>query len=417
MAEIVRMLALSPTMEEGHLVSWSKAEGDTVEEGDVIAEVETDKAAMEMESFFDGTLLKILAPAGTAVKVGAAMAIIGARGEDISALIQSSGSAGATAAPTSPTPSPAAAPTTAPAVAAPAAPAAAPAAGTSGRQFSSPVARKMAAEHGLDIAVVTGSGPGGRVVKRDVEAAMAAPAPTPTPPQTGTPDGQRVNLTPMRKAIARRMTESWTSAPLFALQMEIDMGAAMTLRKQLNASLAAADAGLKISVNDMIIKACGLALREVPTMNVGWGGDHIVQFDGVHIGVAVAIDGGLITPVVRDADRLTLGTVTRTVRDLAARARDKKLAPEEYTGSTFSISNLGMYGIQRFQAVINPPEAGILAVGAVEQRPVVRDGAIAVGTRMDVVLSVDHRSADGAVGSVFLQALKRLLENPVLLTV
>lgn len=420
MAEIVRMLALSPTMEEGHLVAWSKAEGDAVEEGDVIAEVETDKAAMEMESFFEGTLLKILVEPGNAVRVGEAMAIIGEAGEDISGLIGGAAEPAAPApvqaaapAPAAPTPpaAPAAAPVTAPAPAAPKA--------EGERKFSSPVARKIAAEHGVDIGALAGSGPGGRVVKRDVEAAVAASAspPATTPATAPEADGEVIRLTPMRKAIARRMTESWTTAPLFALQMEIDMGPAMALRKQLNASLAAADAGLKISVNDMIIKACGLALREVPAMNVGWGGDHIVQFDGVHIGVAVAIDGGLITPVIRDADKLTLGAITRAIRDLAGRAREKKLAPHEYSGSTFSVSNLGMYGITRFQAVINPPEAGILAVGAVEQRPVVQDGAIAVGTRMDINLSVDHRSSDGAVGSVFLQALKRLLENPVLLTV
>jgi pyruvate dehydrogenase E2 component (dihydrolipoamide acetyltransferase) len=423
MAEIVRMLALSPTMEEGHLVSWAKSEGDAVDEGDIIAEVETDKAAMDMESFFEGTLLKILAPAGSSLKVGTAMAIIGEPGEDISALLGDSAlpAAEAPAPVAAAAPAPAATPAPAtvatPAPAPVATPTAAPAAAGADRQFSSPVARKIAAEHGVDIAAVAGSGPAGRVVKRDVEAAVAAVTTAAAATPAVAEGGERINLTPMRKAIARRMTESWTTAPLFALQMEIDMGPAMTLRKQLNTSLAAADAGLKISVNDMIIKACGLALREVPAMNVGWGGDHIVQFDGVHIGVAVAIDGGLITPVVRDADTLTLGAITRNVRDLAGRARKKKLKPHEYTGSTFSISNLGMYGISRFQAVLNPPEAGILAVGAVQQRPVVQDGAIAVGMRMDVTLSVDHRSSDGAVGSVFLQALKRLLENPVLLTV
>ena len=270
-------------------------------------------------------------------------------------------------------------------------------------------------DHGIDLAGITGTGPSGRVIKRDVEAAIeAGPARTQAAPTAHVAAADaRVNLTPMRKAIARRMTESWTTAPLFALQMEIDMGPAMKLRKEINAALA--DTGQKVSVNDLIIKACALALRDVPTMNVGWGGDHIVQFGGVHIGVAVAIDGGLITPVVRDADVRSIVDISNTVKDLAVRARQKKLAPDEYAGSTFSISNLGMYGISRFQAVINPPEAGILAAGAVQQRPVVEDGALAVGTRMDVTLSVDHRSADGAIGAEFLAALKRLLESPLLL--
>ncbi len=221
----------------------------------------------------------------------------------------------------------------------------------------------------------------------------------------------------MRKTIAGRMLTSWTSAPHFALSTEIDMGPAMALRATLNAGLAAAESDVKLSVNDMVIKACALALRQVPEMNVAWGGDHIVQHDSVHIGVAVAIEGGLITPVVRDADSRSLGAISAAVRDMAARAQIKKLKPEEYSGSTFSVSNLGMYGVTHFQAILNPPEAGILAVGAVVKKPVVQGDAVVPGQRMEVTLSCDHRSSDGAVGARFLQALKRALENPATLVV
>ena len=431
MAEIVTMLALSPTMEEGRLVAWSKEVGDAVEEGEIIAEVETDKANMDMESFFEGTLLKLLVEPGSDVKVGDPIAIIGEEGEDISGLLDGGGQA---AEPEEADADEADEATQEPDEAdeADEAKEADPAPDRDGdRIFSSPVARKMASEHGIDLAAIEGSGPRGRVVKRDVEAAIeaaeqeaakpstpkkkaAALEPTSSEPADG---GEQVSLSPMRKAIARRMTESWTTAPHFTLTTEIDMGEVMALRKSMNNKLAAAEAGLKLSVNDFILKACALALREVPAMNVAWGGDHVVQYDEVHIGVAVAIDGGLITPVVRHADKLTLGQISSTVRDLAGRARDKRLKPDEYTGSTFSVSNLGMFGVTQFQAVLNPPEAGILAVGAVVQKPVVQDGAIVVGTRMEVTLSCDHRSSDGAVGATLLQAIKRLLENPVLLTV
>lgn len=429
MADIVNMLALSPTMEEGHLVSWSKGEGDTIEEGEIIAEVETDKASMEMESFFEGTILKLLVPAGTNVVVGQPIAIIGEEGEDISGLLnEASGGA----------PAPAAAPAEpeAPAQeAAPAAPAPATApAGDGERLFASPVARRMAEVEGIDLHTVAGSGPRGRIIKRDIEAAMAARAAAPAPTPAAAPDpapaavvpqidaptaagGEIVSLTPMRKTIASRMLASWNSAPHFALTTEIDMAPAMALRKSLNADLAEADAGLKLSVNDLIIKACARALIDVPEMNVAWGGDHVVQHSKAHIGVAVALDGGLITPVVRDADTKSLGIISREIRDLAGRARDKKLKPEEYTGSTFSISNLGMFGITQFMAVLNPPEAGILAVGAVVEKPVVKDGEIVPGKRMEVTLSCDHRSADGAVGARFLKRLRELLEHPATLLV
>ncbi len=412
MAEIVKMLALSPTMEEGQLASWMKAEGDVIEEGEIRAEVETDKATMEMESFFDGVVLKILVPAGEAVAVGTPIAIIGEAGEDISDVL----SGGADA------PAPAAEPeAAAPAASTPApAPAATPE--KTDRIFASPVARKIAADKGIDLSTVQGSGPRGRIVKADVQAASPAPVPSApvaeplplTPPAEG---GEVVTLTPMRKAIARRMTESWTTAPLFALTTEVDMGEVVALRATLNAKLKAAEAGVKLSMNDFVLKAVALALKDVPEMNVAWGGDHVVKYDYVHLGVAVAIPGGLITPVVRDADKLTLGAISKSVRDLATRARDKKLKPHEYAGSTFSVSNLGMFGITKFQAVLNPPEAGILAVGAVVDRPVVKDGAIVPGKRMEITLSCDHRSADGAVGARLMQAIVRYLENPILLTV
>ena len=415
MAEIVTMLALSPTMEEGQLVRWAKAEGDEVEEGEIIAEVETDKAAMEMESFFDGVVLKILVEAGNPVKVGAPIAIIGEAGEDISEVLSETAGGGA-----APAPAPeasAAAPSATPATATPAAATAS----TSGRVLASPVAKNMAREHGLDLSAIRGSGPNGRVIKRDVEAAMASGTTSRTqsaavaaPASAG---GTVVPLTQMRKTIAARMTSSWTSAPHFALTTEIDMGPAMALRKQINTDLAAADAGIKLSVNDFILKSCALALRQVPDMNVAWGGDHVIRHDEVHIGVAVAIDGGLITPVVRNADQKSLGTISQEVRDMAGRARVKKLMPHEYTGSTFSLSNLGMFGVTSFQAVLNPPEAGILAAGAVVKKPVVEGDKIVPGLRMEVTLSCDHRSSDGAVGARFLQAVKLLLEHPSALLV
>jgi len=420
MAEVLTMLALSPTMEEGNLVSWTRAEGDKIEEGEVIAEVETDKARMEMESFFSGTILKLLVPAGSAIPVGTPMAIIGAPGEDISALLGGPKPAKAAAAPEA-VPAPASA-----------APTAVAAEATGDRIFASPVARRMAEDHRLDLKGVAGSGPRGRIVKKDVEAALetaaraavpaAAAAPTPAaaiaaPTHAASAGGTPVKLTQMRKAIARRMTESWTTAPHFMLTTVVEMDRLMALRAEMNGQLASAGADVKLSVNDFIVKACAVGLREVPGMNVAWGGDHIIQHDEVHIGLAVALDGGLITPVIRHADQLTLGGIARSVRDLATRARELKLTPDEYTGSTFSLSNLGMFGVTSFQAVLNPPEAGILAVGAVVQKPVVRDGAVVVGQEMAITLSCDHRSSDGALGARLLQSIKRLLENPVLLTV
>jgi pyruvate dehydrogenase E2 component (dihydrolipoamide acetyltransferase) len=430
MADVIRMLALSPTMEEGTVSSWVKQEGDVVEEGDVIAEVETDKATMEMTSFYSGRILKIVAQAGQPIKVGAAMAVIGEPGEDADAALAAFGGKGAAPAAAAPAASAASAaaqaPVEAPKVEAVAVPV--------GRLVASPLARRIAEEHGLALGGVQGSGPGGRIVKSDVEAALAAKPVAAAPAaavaavvapavelgligQLPDADGTAQPLSQMRKTIAKRLTQVWSATPHFYLTMAIDMEPAMARRKLINDELAAAGESVKLSVNDMIIKACALALKRFPRANSAFTPDGIVQFERVHIGVAVAVEDGLITPTVHDADKKSLSAIAAEVRDLASRARDKKLKPTEYGGSTFSVSNLGMYGIEQFQAIINPPEAAILACGAVEQVPVVKGGQLVVGTQMKVTLSCDHRALDGAVGAQFLQIVKKLLENPVLLMV
>lgn len=425
MAEVITMLALSPTMDEGTLAEWVKKEGDEVEEGDILAEVETDKATMEMESFFDGTLLKTLVSPGDAVPVGAPIAVIGEADEDISdVLADLEGGEGAEEAEEAPEVEEAEE-AAEPAQTEPAA-AKTPAAGeTDGRLKASPLARRMAEEEGLELRSIEGSGPSGRIIKRDIEAALetrataeapakafkGAPAEAPEAPATEIP------LSQMRKTIARRLREVWQSTPHFTLTMDIDMAAAMAQRKEINEQLKAAEIDAKVSVNDMIVKACAVALREFPAMNVAFQGDHLLQFADVHVGVAVAIDEGLITPTIRNTDQKGLRQISQEVRELAGRAQDKKLKPEEYSGGTFTVSNLGMFGIDHFMAVINPPQAGILACGAVKQVPVVEDGELTVGTRMKVTLSCDHRAVDGAVGAEFLNHVQRMLENPVLLMV
>lgn len=429
MAEVVTMLALSPTMDEGTLAEWTINEGDAVEEGEILAEVETDKATMEMESFFEGTLLKQLVAPGDAVPVGAPIAIIGEADEDIADVLagleggEAGGEAPAekvaeeasaeepatTATPSQEAPRPAAEADT-------------------GRLKASPLARRMAEDEGLDLASIQGSGPAGRIIKRDIEeaiasggaAAQAAPevalkaAPTPAPELPA----EEIPLSQMRKTIAKRLVGVWQSTPHFTLTMDIDMAKAMAKRKEINEGLKAAEIEAKISVNDMIVKACAVALKEFPAMNVAFQGDHLLQFNEVHVGVAVAIEDGLITPTVRNTDQKGLRQISTEIRELAGRAQDKKLKPEEYSGGTFTVSNLGMFGIDHFMAVINPPQAGILACGAVKKKPVVGDdGELTVGTRMKVTLSCDHRAVDGAVGAQFLQRVQRLLENPLLLMV
>lgn len=425
MAEIITMLALSPTMEEGTIAAWLKQEGDTVEEGELLAEVETDKATMEMESFFEGTVLKVLVKDGDTVKVGAPMAVIGEPDEDADAALAAFGGA-EPAQEEAPAPTPEAAPQ-----AAVEAPAQTSTSGDTGRVKASPLARRMAEDAGIALSTISGSGPNGRIIKRDIEEAIANPpsqvaAPKAAPAPLGEAvvvgalpeaNGSPEPMSQMRKTIAKRLTQVWNATPHFYLTMAIDMAEAMAYRKTINAQLKAAEIEAKVSVNDLIVKACAIALKRFPRMNVAFAGDDLMYFEDVHIGVAVAIEDGLITPTIHNANQKSLAQISSEVRELATRARDKKLKPGEYGGSTFTISNLGMFGIEDFCAVINPPEAGILACGAVEQVPVVVDGELAVGTRMKVTLSCDHRAVDGAVGAEFLQHVKRMLENPVLLGV
>ncbi|HEY5491364.1 MAG TPA: dihydrolipoamide acetyltransferase family protein [Gemmatimonadaceae bacterium] len=418
------MEALSPTMEEGRLVTWHKSEGDAVKSGDVLAEVETDKAVMELVARGDGVLLKRLVAEGTTAPVGSLVGVIGAAGEDISALLGGAvaASAGVSpgASPSSPAPTPHAAPTTPPAATTPAAPApatpvAAPA-GT-GSAKSSPLARRLARDSGLDLGAVAGSGPGGRIIKRDIEAAvasggaaMAASSAVSRPPST-VADFVDQPLTQIRKTIAKRLAESIGPIPTFYLTAEFDL----TRVAELRAAAAGEGDEYKVSFNDIILKATATALGRHPEVNAHWLGDKIRFFNRVHLGMAVATDDGLIVPVIFDADQKGIGEIARESRELAKRARDRKLKPEEYTGSTFSVSNLGMMQIEQFTAIINPPECGILAIGALEDKAVVVDGELAVRKRLRVTMSCDHRVVDGAIGARFLQDLRRLIENPLML--
>lgn len=402
MATKVMMEALSPTMEEGRLVKWLKNVGDAVKTGDTIGEVETDKAIMELVARGDGILRAHLVPEGTTAAVGMVIGVIAAANEDISSM--TGGAA----------PAPAAAPAAAaPAAAAPAAaaPAAPVAEASSGPVRSSPLARRMAAEKGVNIGAIHGSGPNGRVIRRDIEAASvstttAAPA---TIPITG--EYTDVALTQMRKTIARRLSESIGPVPTFYLTSEIDMTQMGQLREQMVAN----GDQYKVSVNDIIIKAVAIALTRHPECNAHWMGDSIRYFSAAHIGMAVATDDGLIVPVIRDAQRKGLGQIGRDARELAKKARERKLQPAEFTGGTFSVSNLGMFGIDQFTAIINPPEAAILAVGATETKPVWEHGQFVPRQLMRVTLSCDHRVIDGAIGAKFLQTLRGLLEAPMMM--
>lgn len=432
----VVLAKLSPTMEEGTVVKWSKQEGDAVKVGDVLAEIETDKANMEMEALAVGVLRKILVPAGGKAPVGALIGVIAAAEDDISVLVSGSAASAVTPAaptPTPPPPPPAAAQppaTPVPSASAPAAPATltAPPAADGGRVKASPLARSIAAQRNIPLTSVAGSGPGGRIVRRDLETwtpANAAPAPepasalpggnvrpaAPAPAAPAVVAGTELPLSNMRKTIARRLVESKFSAPHFYVTVEIDMDKAAALRAQL------AQAEVKISYNDLVVRACALALARFPLVNASWGGDKLVTHADVHVGVAVALPDGLITPVIRHADRKTVGTIASEIRALAARARDKQLKPDEYMGSTFTVSNLGMYDVTEFTAIINPPDSAILAVGAVRRQPVVDGDAIRIGQRMKVTLSSDHRVIDGALAAQFLAEVRRLLETPVLLLV
>ena len=382
----ILMPALSPTMTEGTLARWLIAEGQAVAAGDPIAEIETDKASMEVEAVDEGVLGRILVPEGTeGVAVNAVIGVLLSDGEEDADIAVSTEAA----------PPPASAPVSA---------------GNDERVFASPLARRMAAQAGLDIAAIDGSGPHGRVVKADIEAALGGVATTDArAPADGIAADETVKLSAMRRVIAERMTESKSTVPHFYLSVDCEIDELLRVRAEINKRVTPT----RITVNDIVIRACALALRAVPAANVSWAGDgSMVRHGAVDISVAVAIPGGLVTPIVRDADRKGLVAIAEAMKGLAERARQGKLAPEEYQGGTFSISNLGMYGIRNFDAIINPPQAAILAVGAGEQRPVARDGQIAPATVMTCTLSVDHRVVDGATGAELLGAIRNNLEYP-----
>lgn len=423
----ILMPALSPTMEEGTLSKWHVKEGDTVSSGDILAEIETDKATMEFEAIDEGVIGKIMIAEGTeGVKVNAVIAVLLEDGET-AADIGTTSAAGPAAQPAA---AAEAAPAGSPETAAPA-PAAPVKDGT--RVFATPLARRIAADKGLDITSVVGSGPHGRIVKADVENAQAGPvaapvasapvsaAAAPTGPSTNAVlktyenrPHQEIKLDGMRKIIASRLTEAKQTVPHFYLRRDIHLDALLEFRSQLNKQLE--PRGIKLSVNDFIIKACGLALQQVPEANAVWAGDRTLQFEKSDVAVAVAIEGGLFTPVLQDAESKSLSALSAEMKDLAARARDRKLAPHEYNGGSFAISNLGMFGIDNFDAIINPPHAAILAVGAGTKKPIVgADGELTVGTVMSTTLSVDHRVIDGALGANLLNAIKGNLENPMMM--
>jgi pyruvate dehydrogenase E2 component (dihydrolipoamide acetyltransferase) len=432
MANIIEMPKLSDTMTVGTLIKWLKKEGDAVKSGDMLAEVETDKATMELESFFDGTLIAVFVKAGSQVPLGAALCAIGKPGEKVDAPAASAPAAPAPVAAPEPAPAPApapapvaAAPAPAPARAAAPAPASAPVATAApgARIKISPLARKLAAEKNISIEGLTGSGPGGRIIRADVLAAPAgggakkASAPTgsgvPNFAKGPVQEDKLIPVSNVRGIIAKRLLESKTQIPHFYLDIEVDAGPLMDLRAQLNSSLE--KEGVKLSVNDFVLKASAEALRRVPAVNCSWEGANIRQHPAAHVSFAVAIEDGLITPVIRDAHVKSLFAISVEAKSLGKRARDKKLAPAEFTGGTFCVSNLGMMGIERFCAIINPPNAAILAVGATVKKPVVKDGQIVIGQRMTLTLSTDHRVVDGAVGAAYLAALKEVLEKPALL--
>jgi pyruvate dehydrogenase E2 component (dihydrolipoamide acetyltransferase) len=421
------MPKLADTMTEGKLVRWRKQVGDAVKTGDILAEVETDKATMEMESFDDGTLHKLLMQAGEKVTIGAKIAVLLKKGEsapsdaDIAAATKG-GPAAAPVAATAPAVSPATASTAHSAGSA--APAGAPSAG--GRVRSSPLARKIAAERGVALANVAGSGPGGRIVAKDVLTARPGPAiatPTATsavpsiPPTPAGPNDTVIELSGMRRVIADRLLASKTQIPHFYLHVEVDAGPLMQFRSELNAASEAAG-GPKLTVNDFVLKAVVAAAVKVPAVNASFAGDSIIQYGSVNLSVAVAVDDGLVTPVVRDAQKRSIKDISEAVKDLATRARGKKLKPDEYQGGTITVSNLGAYGIEFFDAIINPPQSVIVSVGAILKKPVVGPGnAIIAGQRMAVGVSADHRVVDGAVAAQYLAEVKRLLENPTLMLV
>ncbi len=440
----ILMPALSPTMEKGNIARWLKKEGDSIKSGDVIAEIETDKATMEIEAVDEGVLAKILVPDGTAdVPVNQLIGLIAADGEDVAGV--AAGGGAPASAPAASAPAAAAAPAApvaaAPAPVAAAAPtASAPAAGA--RVFASPLARRIAKDAGLDLTAVSGTGPHGRIVERDVKAAIAgggvkaapapaaASAPAPQAPRAAAPAAmsdeqvkkfyvpgsyEEIPHDSMRKTIARRLVEAKQTIPHFYLTVDCDLDKLLALREEINKAAPSVDGkpAYKVSVNDFVIKGMALALMRVPDANVTWTEGAMLKHRTADVGVAVSIPGGLITPVVRSAEKKSLSTISNEMKDYAARARARKLKPDEYQGGTSAVSNLGMFGIKHFSAVINPPHATILAVGAGEQRVVVKNGQPAVATVMSVTLSTDHRAVDGALGAELIAAFKQLIENPM----
>jgi len=425
----VLMTQLSPTMTEGRIARWLKKEGDVLESGDVMAEIETDKATMEMEVVDEGVLHKILVPEGATVAVGTPIAVIAEDDEEVPVDYQPSAEATSAEVPEADTtpaePAPVAAPASATAVSAPVAEAVVDSAVDPKRIKASPLARRLAKQKGINLAAIRGTGPKGRITKSDVEkavkrgislgggtAAVVAPPPRPMPagPLPYHEDEfERVENSMMRKTIARRLTESKQQVPHFYLSVDVEMDRLMDLRAQLNE---AADGAFKLSVNDFVIKAVAKALVDVPAANASWTDSDTLMHKHAHVSVAVAIEGGLITPVIRFAEQKGIVDISNEVKELATRARAGELQPEEYSGGTFSISNLGMYGVKQFSAIVNPPEGAILAVGGTEERPVVKSGELTVAKVMTLTLSCDHRVVDGAVGAEYLAALKKHIEAP-----
>ena len=416
MAEIVRMPKLSDTMTDGTVAAWHKKVGDKVKSGELLAEIETDKATMEFESYVDGILLYIGVQKGETVAVDALLAVFGKEGEDVSAIVAAEGAAPAAKeeAPVAAAPAPKATVAEAPKavvsqapVTAAQSPAAAPVPLNDGRMRVSPLAKKLAEDKGLPLQYIPGSGDGGRIVRRDVDAFMAGAS---VQSASAVESYTEENVSQMRKTIARRLAESKFTAPHFYLTMEINMGRAVEARAAMNAAT-----GSKVSFNDMVVKATALALKQHPKVNSSWQGDTIRYNHHVHMGIAVAVEEGLLVPVVRFADTKTLAQINQEVKTFAEKAKTKKLQPSDWEGNTFTISNLGMFGIEEFTAIVNPPDACILAVGAIREVPVVKNGAVVPGHTMKLTLSCDHRVVDGASGSAFLQTLKAMLEEPVLM--
>jgi pyruvate dehydrogenase E2 component (dihydrolipoamide acetyltransferase) len=418
MSETISMPKLGFDMAEGTLIRWVKNEGEDINKGDVLAEIETDKATVEVESSASGVVLKLLVDQGAVVPVSTPIAVVGEKGEkvDVAALEAESTPEKEGPAPAE-APAPQAAPEPAPAKVAAAEPKAA--TPSEGRIKASPLARRVAEEKNVDLGAIQGTGPGGRIVRRDIDAALASGAltidrgpRTVSPPSTVvvSHEDETIQLTKLRQAIARRMTESTTTVPHFYVTHEFKIDALMAMRKQINDYLPDNE---KVSVNDFIVKAVALTLRQFPNLNASFAGDKVIRHGAVNVGVAVSVEGGLLTVAHKDTDQKPLRQVSAEVKAMVARAREGKVKPDDIEGSTFSVSNMGMYDVENFSAIINPPEAGILAVGSAREIPVVEDGEIKPGWRMKATLSVDHRVSDGAEGARFLQALAGFLENPV----